>query len=100
MRRKLIEEKKPRHEKSVFGSEGGSFTGYPSSSISGGSFLGALGTSCEDVEDAFSAVRFKFGTLRRNLIGGGTASSSLSLLVIGSDSIARLLFLLQKAKKL
>jgi hypothetical protein len=83
-----MEEKKLRQEKSVLGSLGSSFTGYPSSSISGGSFLGGLGPSCDDDTGAFSVARSKGGTLRRSFIGGGAASPSLSLLVIGSDSVA------------
>lgn len=62
MRRKLILEKKFRHEKFVIGSDGRAVVGMPSSSTDGG-IIGSAGGG------------FSPSSLRRRM-GGGAASSS------------------------
>jgi hypothetical protein len=95
-----MQEKKFRQEKSVLGSDSGSLTGYPNSSISGGSRLGTgiRGLFCK-VAGCFPLARSAKVSSRLSLIGGGIASSS-SLVMPFSISDIVLLFALQKVKKL
>ena len=100
-RRKLIDEKKFRQEKSVIGSEGGSFVGQPISSTSGKVRRPSTFPSWKARAGSLSSLS---GTARgsslRSFMGGGAASSS-SLSSSGSSSMgAFLLLLLQNAKKL
>lgn len=86
MRRKLIEEKKLRHEKVVIGSGGISDVGMPSSSTSGGkegpaAALGVKGLFAGTPEDWDASITndgdaMGGGSSRRRLITGGGAAPS------------------------
>jgi hypothetical protein len=100
IRRKLMLEKKLRHENSVMGSAGGSVMGYPNSSTAGIGRFAACWPSWKASAGSLSSTSGTArGNSRRFLIGGGAASSSLSC--SGSTKAGTcLLLLLQNAKKL